>query len=623
MTPRWLLALGTVMSLGSLAGADNRLAPPPSPSTWLWTASDAKPWRLPAAGSQVLIVDRSTALVRTSAGELVRLSLDTGIAEPAVPVVQDFAHLEVLVRAGSRIFGFGTDPNGSAAWEITLSPLAARPIAVEDSEVLDPRHGFWEAVASADGTRIVVCAPDRHPIVRDVRRRLARIEVLRDVPCDDPRFIDNEHVAFDGSALTIEVGIADGTRVEKPSTDPIVLRGPAGRTLTKHDKHFTLRDRKGAILADGESYSYVPIKWTPDGRAVWPQYGEIAIYPPPTGRIDLPEYSGTFDVDDRRAVFVSDYQVLVIDLATGALERPEGNSGTLRAIAVGGGSAFVVSDRLRAFKAGAQTIAGEQGIYDILVGTALGPVVTTGLHATTTWDPATGDRRVLHEMAGLGDQLFRGKNEIAYNDGAKLYRRKASGSERHWVTAANDATLATVDLANDVAVWKYKDAIRVVEPARDRITSFAVADPILGCGLLEEVRAMPGRRLAIDTLTALHVYDQAGGWQATASFTEAILAWSVAGQEIALATTKDLVLWNPAAGTAIAMPLGREADPRKLATSGDGKEIAVVLADGAVLYTTVAHVRAHGTPRTLEPVTLPTCTATTVPFEELVLDRGE
>lgn len=627
MTTRSLLALGAVLMLAAPAPA----APPPSPrppeSPWLWLASDAKEWRLPEVGRQVLIVDRTTALVRTTDGRLMKLSLATGLAEPPVPVVQDLAQLEVLVRAGSRIFAFGREVLRPAVWEITLSPLSARQIAIDDPDQDTPKNGAWRAAASADGSRVVVCSPDRFPVVRDVGKRLASVKVLLDAPCGTPRFLDNDHVAFDDLSMTVEIGIADGSRVEHIALDPVVWRGPKGRTLTKTGDHITLRDARGTVLFDEDDYPYGAFRWTSDGRAVSARLGELLVYPrsPRAPRIPLPSDTLDFDIDDRIAVLVSGHQIFVVDLATGALRRPEGNSRSIHGVAVGGGTALVNSDRLREFAGGAQSAVGDHTIRQVAVGAVIGPVLTTGWDAITAWNPATGERRVVHELAGLGHLIARSAKEVAYDDGDVIYRRAAVGPERRWAHAHADATLAAIDLASETAVWTYKDAIRVADLARGQIASFTVPDRFGGCSTGTEVRALPGRRLAIDSLGVVHVYDHAGEWQATAAFDDPILSWDAgASGEIVLATATEIVLWSPRTRKAFAVTTGRAVEPHTLAVSADGKEIAVAFDDGSLAYTTVERVRARATPKAMEPVELAPCAAPAkVSFDELVLDRGE
>ena len=303
-------------------------------------------------GSQVLIADATHALVRTALGRVMVLSLETGIAEPPVDIVQDSANLDVLVRVGNRIFGFGTDVMRPAAWEITMSPLAARIIDIDDPDPTTPTdRSSWEAVASADGSRILVCTPDRYPVVRDLRKRLASVKVIMDAVCGDPYFLDRDHIAFADRTTTVEVGIADNTRVMKTFYDPIVFRGPNGRTMTKLGDRYTLRDAKGAVLFDEDDYHFGPLRWTSDGRAVSLRLSELSVRPkvPNLTRVPLPFDANVFDIDDRVAVLVTGHQVMLVNLATGAVKRPEGNS---RSMAVGGGTVIVNTDRVRVFAGG-------------------------------------------------------------------------------------------------------------------------------------------------------------------------------------------------------------------------------------------------------------------------------
>lgn len=621
MTTRWLLALATVMMFCAPASAAP-LDPP-----WLWLASDAKPWRLPEKGQQVLIVSRTEALVRTSRGKLMRLSLETGIAEPAVDVVQDHANLEVLVRVGNRIFAFGTDVLRPAAWEIKLSPLAAYEIDLDDPDPTEPSLGRWNAVASADGSRVLVCAPNRYPVVRDIGKRLTSVRVILDASCDEARFLDRDHIAFTNRTMTVEVGITDDSRIEKTFTDPLVYRGPKGRTLTKLGDRYTLRDAKGNVLFDEDDYHFGPMYWTSDGRSVSLRLSELTVRPKLRGldRIKLPFDATESDIDDRVAVLVSGHQVMLVSLANGAIKRPDGNSRSIHSLAVGGGMVVVNSDRTRAFVGGKQTAVGDMMIRELAIGMVVGPVLTTGWGAITTWDPATGAKQVVHELAGSGTMIAGTAKETAYDDDNVIYRRAAGAAERRWLRAHEDAQLRAIDLAHDTVVWKYKDAIHIAAVDRGRLTSFLAPDRFGGCTEGDAVRVLPDRRFAIEALGIVHVYDDTGGWQATASFDWAIAGWEVAaGGELVMIVNRELVLWNPRTGKTVAVPLDRAADPHSIAVSNDGKEVAIAFDDGALAYTTVERLRARAAPKPMEPVQLPTCAAPPpVAFDALVLDRGE
>jgi hypothetical protein len=604
----------------------------------MWVASTGGAWRLPKDGSDLAIVDDTAAVVRTGPRELVRVDLVTGAIGGVTDVIPAPGVIESIARVGDRVLAFGFTDSGAAVWSIAAAPLAATALAVPDPEPLRPGAAHLaEVTVSADGTRVFVCGARRWPVVRDAVT-LAAIRVFTSVDdCRSPHFADADHVV----TRTIKPQLLEISTGKVTSISPhgaIAHPGPGGRTLTITDySSFRFTDGAGRLV--GEARGYGAPSWIPDGSGVvMIGAGEIVVQPVTgTGdrRIGLPVADGITRhaiTPGGVAVLLAGHVVIAVDLAAGTHRTASGNLGRIVRIAPRDDMVVVASDRIRAWRDGQLVANGEPAVTTFTADPPGQPVLTISTTTVSGWDPVTGDRFVLHELAGSGFVIGRARDRILFDDDNVVFKGQGQGRRPpgRWFQYRHDAHLEAMDVAGNTLAWSLDGGFHVADLDRGQVWSFSFPDcATVGTG----VRFDPPRgRIGIELGGEIQLVDlgarQRLGGVALDDAGWPPVAWGFVPRtgEVAIAAPGELVLWDPATTRAVSWTLPVAAQPVELGIDATGTAVAIGFADGGVVWARLDAVRAHAKPRAVRLRVPERGGCTTAPrpaLDELVISGGD
>jgi hypothetical protein len=577
------------------------------PAVWSWAVPASGPWRLPATANVAVVVDAGRALVDLGGDGLVAVDLGTGEVGAPVEVLAAGERIAAFARVGDRVLAFGAGGDAARAWQIELDPIRATPLALPAPAGVPSPDPFVHTVAvSPDHTRLAVCGSLRPPIVRDAAT-LAVIATVTDadVECDEPHFVDRDHVVFDsGAGLSYAIDLRTGAGDWLDPTLPVVFPGPGGRRVRLDGTTATSLDARGATVCAFAAGEVPRLRWTPSGAVVLEGADglHVCAADPDAEPVVLagPLWQPRVDIADGVAVMVDRFGVAVADLEQRVIRGPAGTVSPIWAVAPRAGAVAVAADRLRLVRDGAPAAIGPAGVRQLAVAPPGRPIAAI-TDDVVTWDPATAVVDVVARDHLAASVLDRAGDELTWNVAGSLYRARAGGGVEPWIGLPDGADPVALDAATGRVAWREGDVYRIADvDARDVWTLQVAGDR--GCGATGRVRFERGTtRFAIQTGTWIERFDLVDRARLGAVRLDGAhaAAWDlVAGTgELAIAAAGEVVLWRPgaAAATRWVPPIAR--GPDELAVDASGAELAIGYEDGGVAWIHLAGLRAHGSPR--------------------------
>jgi len=594
------VAIGIAAACGP--GSHRHASAPARPAgPWTWVASSGGPWRLPSYGFDVAIAaDDTHAVIRTGSHEAVVLDLTTGAVGPTTVLVTAPSSIDSIVRVGDRLLAFGITDAGAAVWAITTSPLAATALdAPADPHPAKPKRTSSAIAVSPDGTRVFVCGATRWPVLRDAST-LAVIRTYDDLAtCREPYFADAGHILI-RTATPQLVELATGTTTALQPRGPYALAGPGGRVLTVSEySRWRFTDAAGALL--GEARGYGTPRWLPDGSGVVAvALGQVTVQPAGGGearKVSLPSGDNVsrFAVSmSGTAVLLIGHVIIAVDLVAGTTRTADGNIGSVDQVAARGDAVIAATNRIRAWRDGRLVANGEPGVTSFDARPASAPVVTLSASSVSSWDPTTGDRRVIRELEDIGTLVRRGGDQLVFDDGYSVFRGVRGRPPTRWFRFRDDLSLAALDVASGRVAWSGGDAYHVADIDRGQVWSF--------CASGDRIAFDPARpRVGVDDLDQIQLYDLAGRRAlGGVGFDDLMIGpWAFVPTtgELVMASDGEVVLWDPAKQTVISWLTGDAIEPSAIDVDATGTRLAIGYADGGIRWATLAGVRVHAHPR--------------------------
>ena len=605
--------------IAQAAGTDPaRTVPPPTAvlPLWTWTTPTTGPWRLPTEAMNVAIVDAGHAIA-LNFDEAMVIDLQTGAITNPVQVISS-GRIESVVRVGGKVLAFGEIDSKPAAWTLSINPPSATAVPLPDPVPEEPKDTFASSIAvvSGDGTHLAICGMERWPTVRDATS-LAVIRVIKGLDCRHPSFPDAGHVVLGDASNPRLVDLATGEVTKLSDSTPRVFPGPGGKRLVIGDESYKILGKNGAVLRERRQRShYEDVTWTPDGKhVVGLRLGTLTVRPADDGgidrEIDLPTAVPELDVNDTQIVVVAENVVHVVDLANGTVRHATGNLEMIHQVAPRGGGVVVASDKLRLWREG-KLVATTDAVRGFAVGSATAPITVLSFDVAGSWDPSTGERRVLRslERFSMADVIVQSGDTYAFSDGETLFRGQGETPPAPWVTFGKDLDLEAIDLAHGRLAFKRDDAIHIVDLAKRSVWSVMVPGMDDGeCDAGLGVRFAPdGTRFAIDAPGAVILFDAATRTRIGDIDLPKMmqLAWDfLPTGELVFVGQQEIAIWDPKTKRAVGWKPPLKSRPQTVAIDPAGTELAIAYANGSVLWADVAQLRAHATHRdaALKPTT--------------------
>lgn len=510
------------------------------------------------------------------------------------------------MRTAKGLVAFGNLGKTSVAWTVDPSTLAVTRVELPDAAAGSSTKGSFAIAVSPDGRRVLTCGDDRWPTLRDAAT-MAAVKVYTGIDkCQFPRFTDDGHVLVDrvdayrsGRSLDLASGKTTATKVGAPIAWP----GPGKRSAMVESKQvaITTGGREVASYATGPFLTPV---WLSDGGAVVaPTPNKLTVLPAAAGKsaqsFDLPaRLRRMVAVPGTTKLFfqAGPHRLGVIDAATGQTTSAEGtNLGDVVKIAVQGGVVVSGAERVRVWRGGAVAATGPLAIAETIDVDAGRPALYATLDGVYLIDMATGAVEAIddHSSSTAAD---RHGDTILYDADDRVMRRTPAGATNRWFRRSDDFFITDIDAATGRVAMTDDDSFYVMLPDEGELFGFHAfdcQDPLYL--YLERGKT---RAAAYDGVT-VHLYDTAarkglGGIELTDDNVEA-LAFIAGSSELVLVGDA-LYLWDPVADKLLVWQVPAEhagIGSTSVATDPSGSQIAVGFSDGAVLFVTVAYVRAH------------------------------
>jgi len=579
--------------------------------TWLWVSPDTGPWRVPMGARAIEQANDSELAVMTRT-ELVIVDRKTGIAEPAVKVIDD-GWMHAMANVRGKLIAFGELNNAPAAWEITMSPPTATPLQLDDPGGAAPGYGNGMGVQlSLDGSKVLVCGNIRPPTVRDATT-LAVIATAPGVSCDRAYWTDANHVVLGSHKGMHSLDLGNG-QVTPLSFDVVTMEGRRGLVWRGDKDGYQISDKKGPIRQHLDwSVGSAETRWTPDGSYVVAQsFNHVRIIPTKRGAndidIEVPYGVASFAVDHKFATVLIGNAILDIELATGIVRQPDGNLSHVGGIAPRNGQLITIADKLRVWRDGkVDRTLGDAN--ELAGGDGTSPIALLDGGAAFWWDPDTDARESVSGSRWLSE-IYRAGNDLVLVSIDELFRVGPAGATR-WMTL--EGRIDSVDVKRGRIMLHHNDRTYVLDTKTKSAWSFVVADGLGSCDAALEVAFSPdGTRVAAYSDGGLVLFEAKNGKPiGRIELTDLpVVHWSfLPNGDLVIAGVQELVIWNAKTKTASGYMTTVDMMPTQIAVDTAGKELGVAYIDGRVLWADVAALRSNATVRPSTFTKVAACTS--------------
>lgn len=612
-TPRrrlvpWLLAgvalvgIVSVALWGALRSPEQRPSPPvvapvtaPAPAPrWMWKTQTTGPWLLPFNVRDLIVFDAKRAAV-FDMNTLGVIDLATGAVTVSKPFGED-GRPETFVRVGNRVLVFGLVVGEPAAWQLTLDPPLATPVALPPPPKADDSYTTRYGLASPDGRTIFTCAYGSHPVLRDATT-LAIVRAYPGVPCSFPSFLDNSHILYRADASDQLLDLTTGKSTQYDRTKPYAVHGPGGFRFEVRDDVARLFENKRRIRTDAAADFLENVQWNAR-YAVVEQSSKLAIYPlDPDGNahtVALPELGTMASLGDTFAIVVSGRSVLRIDLASGRMQKPSANLATVTAVAPRGGSVLASSDKLRVWRDGKLVGTTESAVH-ISVGDATAPVALLDFTKLDLWTPETNDRERVQEL-GFALSIGRDGDTLVVAETDRLLRGTTSATLQTWHTLRDDVRLEGMSVRQERIALESEKATHIVD-LKARTSWSLMAELYDECVSLSDVMFSPDGALVLAMRRGLVLVDTVTRTATSIDLDDYFLSATFLGTgEVIVVGNKRIVLFDPKTRRALAWATEYDQQPAQIAVSPDDAELAIAYDDGSVWWIDIAGLRKRLTP---------------------------